>query len=288
VSYGFGYGHVRASNAAMERFNLAQVARREGDLAPAIGRALEEHPEPDGRFARQPPTASLIMADERRIRPVPTWRLRTVRVATTLAVAAVVGVWALSTGTSYSLVSHFAHIKPVTGVATDRAEVGVIINAPGTQIPALASDLEGHGIHASFAVDGAGPAASSVSGFDDQALPRLPKEGLVRWLSTSGQLHRLVGTTGRGHHFLYATNGPSIGQWLFAHGAGGRLVAGAVQLHDADDALGDLRPGEVVQVNVSNDVQLQKVLGKLVVGLREGHLAAVPVGQLMRDAGPAA
>jgi UDP-glucose 4-epimerase len=288
VSYGFGYGHVRASNAAMERFNLAQVARRERDLEPAIARALEQHPEPDGSFARQPPTASLIMADERRIRPVPTWRLRTVRVATTLAVAAVVGVWALSTGTSYSLVSHFAHIKPVTGVATDRAEVGVIINAPGTQIPALASDLEGHGIHASFAVDGAGPAASSVSGFDDQALPRLPKEGLVRWLSTSGQLHRLVGTTGRGHHFLYATNGPSIGQWLFAHGAGGRLVAGAVQLHDADDALGDLRPGEVVQVNVSNDVQLQKVLGKLVVGLREGHLAAVPVGQLMRDAGPAA
>ena len=27
VSYGFGYGHVRASNAALERFGLAQVAR---------------------------------------------------------------------------------------------------------------------------------------------------------------------------------------------------------------------------------------------------------------------
>ena len=26
VSYGFGYGHVRASNAALERFKLAQVA----------------------------------------------------------------------------------------------------------------------------------------------------------------------------------------------------------------------------------------------------------------------
>ncbi len=29
VSYGFGYGHVRASNAALERFELAQVARHE-------------------------------------------------------------------------------------------------------------------------------------------------------------------------------------------------------------------------------------------------------------------
>jgi UDP-glucose 4-epimerase len=289
VSYGFGYGHVRASNAAMERFKLAQVARHESDLEPAIARALEQHPEPDGSFARQPPTASLIMSDERRIRPVPAWRLRTARAATTLVAAAAVAVWALSTGTSYSLVSHFAHIRPVTAVATDRLEVGVIVDAPGSQIANLASDLSAYGIRASFAVDNTGSAqASSVTSFDDQALPRLPKEGLVRWLSTRGQLHRLVGTTGGRHHFLYATSGPSIGQWLFAHHAGGRLVAGAVQLHDADDTLGDLRPGEVVEIRVSSDQQLQHVLGKLVFGLHEGRLAAVPVGQLMRDASPAA
>jgi UDP-glucose 4-epimerase len=289
VSYGFGYGHVRASNAAMERFKLAQVARRESDLKPAIARALEQRPEPDDSFARQPPTASLIMSDERRICPVPAWRLRTARAATTLVVAAAVAVWALSTGTSYSLVSHFAHIRPVTAVATDRAEVGVIVDAPGSQIAALASDLSGHGIRASFAVDNTGSVqASSVTSFNDQALPRLPQEGLVRWLSTRGQLDRLVGMTGGRHHFLYATSGPSIGQWLFAHHAGGRLVAGAVQLHDADDTLGDLRPGEVVELRVSSEQQLQQVLGKLVLGLHEGHLAAVPVGQLMRDAGTAA
>jgi processive 1,2-diacylglycerol beta-glucosyltransferase len=33
ISYGFGYGHVRASNHALERFGLAQVARRQRDLA---------------------------------------------------------------------------------------------------------------------------------------------------------------------------------------------------------------------------------------------------------------
>jgi UDP-glucose 4-epimerase len=289
VSYGFGYGHVRASNAALERFSLAQVAHRASDLEPAIARALELHPEPDGSFARQPPTASLIMSDERRVRPVPAWRLRTARAATTIAVAAAVAVWALSTGTSYSLVSHFAHIKPVTAVATDRPEVGVIIDAPGNQIPMLASALSEYGIRASFAVDNTGLTnIESVSGYKDQALPRLPKEGLVRWLSTRGQLHRMVGPTGRGHHFLYASSGPSIGQWLFAHHAGGRLVAGAVQLHDADDSLGDLRAGEVIELNVGSDGQLQQVLGKLVDGLHEGHLVAVPVGQLMRDASPAA
>ena len=289
VSYGFGYGHVRASNAALERFSLAQVARRESDLEPAMARALELRPEPDGSFARQPPTASLIMSDERRIRPVPAWRLRTTRAATTAVAAAAVAVWALSTGTSYSLVSHFAHIKPVTAVTTDRPEVGVIIDAPSRQIPMLASALSDYGIHVSFAVDNTAlRQIGTVSSYKDQALPRLPKEGLVRWLSTRGQLHRMVGATGRGHHFLYATSGPSIGQWLFAHHAGGRLVAGAVHLNDADDSLGDLRAGEVVEVSVASYAQLQQVLGKLLRGLHEGHLSAVPVGQLMRDASPAA
>src|SRR5262249_5091998 len=32
ISYGFGYGHVRASNAALERFGLAQVAKHKEDL----------------------------------------------------------------------------------------------------------------------------------------------------------------------------------------------------------------------------------------------------------------
>ena len=85
VSYGFGYGHVRASNAALERFKLAQVAHTEADLVPAITTALEQHPEPDPRFARRPSTASLILSDERRTVPLPRWRVRTVRAATGLA-----------------------------------------------------------------------------------------------------------------------------------------------------------------------------------------------------------
>ena len=57
ISYGFGYGHVRASNAALERFGLAQVARDANQLSPALQRALEHRPEPDSSFARRPSTA---------------------------------------------------------------------------------------------------------------------------------------------------------------------------------------------------------------------------------------
>jgi UDP-glucose 4-epimerase len=285
VSYGFGVGHVRASNAALERFKLAQVARHERDLGPKIQWALEHQPEPDPSFARRPSTASLILADERRARQRPVWRVRTARAAATTAVAVAFAAWTLTTGASYSLVSHFVHMRPVTAVETTRPEVGVMIDAPGSQIPALAQLLHAEGIHASFTLAQASvPVEATVISYGDQAVPRLPTGGLVRWLGTRGELQRLVGPLGYGHHFLYASSGPSIGQWLFAHGAGGRLVAGQVRLQDVDDPLGRLKPGEVVELTITSSAQLQPLLNKLVGELRSEHLAAVSLGRLMRDA----
>jgi UDP-glucose 4-epimerase len=285
VSYGFSYGHVRAADRAMERFGLAQVAYHQADVVPAIKRALESRPEPDGSFARRPSTASLILSNERRIVPAPAWRLRTVRAGTTAVLAVAIAAWTLTTGASYSLVANIAHIKPVTIVDTSRPEVGVLIDAPGAQIPMLASTLSAYGIHASFAVgQPSGTEMTTVYSYHDQALPRLPDGGLVRWLGERGQLHRLSMMMRDGRHFLYASNGPSLGQWLIAHGAGGKLVAGAVHLQDADDPLGFLRPGEVVEVSVANVSGLQPLLDKLLSGLRHEHLAAVPIGRLMHDA----
>jgi hypothetical protein len=119
----------------------------------------------------------------------------------------------------------------------------------------------------------------------DQAVPRLPNGGLVRWLQTPAQLRRLIASMGYHHHFLYASSGPSVGQWWLAHGAGGRLVAGAVQLHDAHDELGPLRAGEVVELTPSSTSEVKPLLDKLVAQLRSQHLDAVPVGRLIRDAG---
>jgi hypothetical protein len=104
-------------------------------------------------------------------------------------------------------------------------------------------------------------------------------------MGARGELHKLLELMGYQRHFLYASSGPSIGQWLVAHGAGGKLVEGAVQLQDADDSLGPLRPGEVVEFHVSGTQALEPLLGKLLDGLREEHLAAVSLGTLMHDAG---
>jgi hypothetical protein len=62
-------------------------------------------------------------------------------------------------------------------------------------------------------------------------------------------------------------------------------VAGAVRLEDIDDSVGRLHAGEVIELSVGSASQLQTLVDKLGRGLARQHLRAVPVGQLMRDAG---
>jgi nucleoside-diphosphate-sugar epimerase/UDP-N-acetylglucosamine:LPS N-acetylglucosamine transferase len=289
ISYGFDYGHVHAANVALERFGLAQVASDVDELPGALDRALVARPEPDGSFARRPPTAALILSDERRARQLPRWRLRTARAVVAATAMLVVGGWTLTAGASYKFVSHFVHMRPTTAVATTRPEVGVLVNAPTNELPLLASELAARGIHVSFALDQvlSGPALG-LGGYGDQAIPMLPGGGLVRWLGTREQLHDLLRSMGFGRHFLYASAGPSVGQWLVAHGAGGRLIAGAVQLDGLDDSIGKLRPGEVVEVTLTRSSDVALLTQRLQDALTANHVVAVPVGRLMRDAGVAA
>ncbi|HET9102819.1 MAG TPA: NAD-dependent epimerase/dehydratase family protein [Solirubrobacteraceae bacterium] len=285
VSYGFGYGHVRASNAALERFKLARVARRRADLAPAIAAALQDDTQPDTSFARRPSTASLILNDERRVRTRPVWRVRTANATATAVLALAIAAWALTTHASYAFVSHFAHIRPVTTVETDAPEVGVIIDAKSSQVAPIAGILAADGMHASFGLAQASrPVDSGVLRYGDQALPRLPNGGLVRWMGARGELHKIVGPLGLHHHFFYISTGPSLGQWLVAHGAGGRLIAGAVRLSDRYDPLGHLHAGEVVELRINNLAEAQVLLSRLRLGLEVSHLRAVHIGTLMRDA----
>src|SRR6202042_389071 len=99
------------------------------------GRARGQPLAPHCPFARRPPTAALILADGRRSQPLPAWRVRTARAATTAVAAGAIAGWTLTTGASYSLVGDFAHIRPVTAVTTDRPQVGVLVDAPANQVP---------------------------------------------------------------------------------------------------------------------------------------------------------
>ncbi|HEX6667148.1 MAG TPA: NAD-dependent epimerase/dehydratase family protein [Solirubrobacterales bacterium] len=89
VSYGFSAGHLRANNAAFERFGLAEVARSEHELESVLRHVTNERQSPDSSFASLPSIASRALAVRPRVRPQPVWRLRFERVAAGFTAVAV-------------------------------------------------------------------------------------------------------------------------------------------------------------------------------------------------------
>jgi UDP-N-acetylglucosamine:LPS N-acetylglucosamine transferase len=96
VSYGFSAGHLRANNAAFERFGLAEVARSEHELESVLRHVTNERRSPDSSFASLPSIASRVLTARQRVRPQPVWRLRFERVAAAVSVAAVAAVMLLA------------------------------------------------------------------------------------------------------------------------------------------------------------------------------------------------
>jgi len=89
VSYGFSAGHLRANNAAFERFGLAEVARSEHELESVLRHLTRQRRAPDSSFASLPSIASHALTARPRVRPQPVWRLRVERVAAAVSLVAV-------------------------------------------------------------------------------------------------------------------------------------------------------------------------------------------------------
>jgi UDP-glucose 4-epimerase len=115
VSYGFNSGHLRANNAAFERFGLAEVARSEHELESVLRHVTNERHSPDSSFASLPSIASRAMAVRPRIKPQPVWRLRFERLAAAATLAAVAVILTVSlVKTESPLKGAGALAKPVT------------------------------------------------------------------------------------------------------------------------------------------------------------------------------
>ena len=98
VSYGFSAGHLRANNAAFERFGLAEVARSDHELESVLRHVTRERRSPDSSFASLPSIASRALSVRPRVKPQPVWRLRVERTAATVSLAAVLMVLVLAAG----------------------------------------------------------------------------------------------------------------------------------------------------------------------------------------------
>ena len=285
ISYGFGYGHVRVANHALDRFKLAQVAGSEEELRPAIQRALAEHPAPDTTFAKRPSTAALILGSTRRTRPLPAWRVRAVRTVTAATASAIFAVGAFTSGIAYAAISVLAGTGPITAVPTIYSQVGVMIDASVTQAPRLARELPG-GMRVSFALSSASQSVvDTLRDDNDDAVPRLNDSGLIGWVHTDPTLRELERPLGWHHKFLYASSGPSLAQYFLAKGVGGQPVAGKVRISKLSQLPRSLSKGEIVELRVTSLSAARRQLDQLERELRDRKLYAVPVGKLLQDSG---
>jgi UDP-glucose 4-epimerase len=128
VSYGFNAGHLRANNAAFERFGLAEVARSSHELESMLRHVTGERRSPDSSFASLPSIASQALSVRSRVKPQPVWRLRFERVAAAVTLVALAVVLMLS------VVKKESPLKPLRPV-TSRIHFGTD-NDPATAEPA--------------------------------------------------------------------------------------------------------------------------------------------------------
>ncbi len=111
ISYGFAAGHLRANNAAFERFGIAEVARSDRELEATLRHVAGERRSPDSSFASLPSIASRALAVRPRVRQDPVWRLRTARAVAVACLAIIAVVLVISAARRES---PLRPLKPVT------------------------------------------------------------------------------------------------------------------------------------------------------------------------------
>ncbi len=178
VSYGFSAGHLRANNAAFERFGLAEVARSEHELESVLRHVTRERQSPDSSFASLPSIASRALSVRPRVRPQPVWRLRAGRTAAAAALVAVLLVMVLSA------VHRESPYRVVANPIKSRIHIGQDTDAPvgrPSRIAAGRSHLRSSslGKHDPLirAAAGAGLAAAGVAYAGPALAPVVPRLG---------------------------------------------------------------------------------------------------------------
>jgi UDP-glucose 4-epimerase len=134
VSYGFSAGHLRANNAAFERFGLAEVARSEHELESVLRHVTRERQSPDSSFASLPSIASRALSVRPRVRAQPVWRVRAGRTAAAVTASAVALILMLA-------IVHWESPWKVTKPLTSRVHFGEDNDQPSAKSAAQKTRL---------------------------------------------------------------------------------------------------------------------------------------------------
>jgi hypothetical protein len=236
--------------------------------------------------ALDPTAVDLVLDAQRRVRPIPLWRLRLVAFATQIVLLIGVSTWLMSTDEVTAFAGLFLGVHPLKRVETTKPEVGLVVRAPAGEVKLFARELERAGIHSSFADNGADASTTigDLRALGDELVPEVPRSGsLFRWLRTRGTLRSQARALGLHHrfYFLQPPNGLTVGQLVLARTAGATPVAGALRLN----ATGSLpqrpmRAGDVLVVSVDGLPSSLAGLERIVSWLRLQGLSVEPLSSL--------
>jgi hypothetical protein len=238
--------------------------------------------------ASEPTAAALVLDAPRRVIPIPLWRLRLVAFVTPLVLFLGISMWTMSTDEVTVLAAKILHVHPLTRVATDQPDVGVIVRVPAREEKLVATELAGRGLHVSLADEGGVPARATIAGVradGDELLPAIPNSGpLLRWVKARGTLRAQARAFGLHHrfYFLQPRGGLTVGQLVLAHTTGAKPVSGALRLN----ATGGLpqrpvRAGEVLVVTLDGSPASVLGLERILSSLGADGLGAEPLSWLI-------
>jgi len=300
ISYGLPVGHARLNTRAMASLDLLRLAKNTAELREhvrasfASGPATPPSGEIDSSTADGPEAVDVVLQAPPRVRPIPRWRLRMVATATQLALLLGVGAWMMSTDEVNALATKILQVHPLARVNTDQRDAGVIVRAPARDMPLLAAELAGRGIHVSFADGGRVPSGATIAtlrSLGDELLPEVPRSAALRWVRTRGVLGSQARALGLHHSFYYLQprGGLTLGQLVLARTAGATPVSGALRL----SATGPLpqrpaRAGDVLVVEVGGAASSVLGLERIVSWLGADGLGAEPLAWLTRSASTSA
>ncbi|HEY2056634.1 MAG TPA: hypothetical protein VGH14_22085, partial [Solirubrobacterales bacterium] len=152
ISYGFNAGHLRANNAAFERFGIAEVVRSERELESVLRHVARERRPPDSSFASLPSIASRALAARPRVRPQAAWRWRGSQVATGLALAAAVIALFVGISLAADWLTPYRDVVKVATPVTSRIHFGVEPTVRSAQRPKSTAATEAHPAHSHLLV----------------------------------------------------------------------------------------------------------------------------------------
>ncbi|MEA2315042.1 MAG: processive 1,2-diacylglycerol beta-glucosyltransferase [Solirubrobacteraceae bacterium] len=291
VSYGLPVGHARLNTRAMADLDLLRLANDRHELreqvrasfAPDAGAAEAPHSNGDaGGFD----AAELVLAAPRRVHPIPLWRLRLVTAASQLLLLVSVGSWMMSTDEVTALAAKFLNVHSLKHVNTKQREVGVIVHAPSSEVPALAAQLAARGVHVSFADDAGVPSHARITrmvSLGDELLPEVPASAPLRWMRTRGLLRSQARALGLRHRFYYLQprGGLSVGQLVLARTAGATPVSGAMRVSaTAPLPQRPIRAGDVLVVELDGSASSVLGLERIVSELASDGLGVEPLAWL--------